>query len=140
MNFALLTSAVLVTSFVAAAPTNDTHVVLPPGTSNHGNPNLVCFPAKWTDIAVFFLGNYVAHAATIVLEPGAPALITIQTVAMALFFPVSGVNKGFQAIFSFAKFASTDLQTAARAGALCKVVRTKEYARTNREARLTIAR
>ncbi|KAM5520282.1 hypothetical protein FOXYSP1_18706 [Fusarium oxysporum f. sp. phaseoli] len=48
---------------------NSTSVVLPPGTSNHSNPNIICFPAKWSDIAIFFLGNYVAHAATVLSIP-----------------------------------------------------------------------
>lgn len=49
---------------------NNSTLPLPPGTTNHGNPKLICLPTKWTDVIVFFLGNYVAHAATIRLEPG----------------------------------------------------------------------
>lgn len=120
---------------------NDTGgVILPPGTSNHDDPNLICFPAKWSDVAIFFLGNYVAHAATLVSEPGAPALLSFKDIFTALFFPVNGINRGFRAIFSFAKFAATDLQTAARAGALCRVVREGEYAQSFREVRISRGR
>ena len=40
----------------------------------------------------------------------------------ALLIPISGVNRGLDGIFSRAKLASTDLEAAARAGALCEVV------------------
>jgi hypothetical protein len=119
---------------------NITNVLLPPGTSNHGDPRLVCFPAKWSDIATFFVGNYVAHAATIVSRPGQPVYHTFLTIITALLFPVTGVRVGFQAIFSRANLQSTDLRKAARAGALCRVVALNRYARTIREYSLTEGR
>ncbi|KAH7191643.1 hypothetical protein BKA60DRAFT_626035 [Fusarium oxysporum] len=51
--------------------------------------------------------------------------------------PVIAVRRGFNAIFSLSKFGATDLEAAARAGALCKVIRTGEYARTLREFSLS---
>lgn len=119
---------------------DSTGVVLPPGTSNHGNPNIVCFPAKWSEITIFFLGNYVAHAATVLSIPGQPTYGFFWDIVYALLFPVTAVRKGFKAIFSLAKFGATDLETAARAGALCKVIRTGEYARTFREFSLSEGR
>ena len=90
---------------------------------NHNNLNLCCRPAKWTDILIFYLGNYFAHAATTKSLPGESTIGGIITVFTALLFPTSGVVRGTRAIYSRAIFADTDLQTAARAGALCTVVK-----------------
>ncbi|KAH8817263.1 hypothetical protein F5884DRAFT_896932 [Xylogone sp. PMI_703] len=93
-------------------------ITLPPEASNHGDPNLICVPTRWTDVAVFFLGNYLAHAATVIGRPGACFLDTTLDGIRALLFPVWGVNRGLNALFSFAILA----KTAARAGALCEVI------------------
>jgi hypothetical protein len=103
-----------------STPLNST--TLPPTVSNHGDPHLLCLPAKWTDIIVFYLGNYVAHAATTKTEPGQNRYIIIFVVVGALLFPVSGLYRGLYAIFSFAIFGKTDLQIATRAGALVMIV------------------
>src|SRR2546423_328016 len=49
-------------------------ITVPNGTTDHGDPHLLCLPAKWSDIALFFFGNYLAHAATVKSLPGEPAL------------------------------------------------------------------
>ncbi|MCJ1373297.1 hypothetical protein MMC20_004525 [Loxospora ochrophaea] len=100
-------------------------VSVPNGTTNHGNPNLLCTPSKWTDIAVFFLANFFAHVATVKSLPGEPALHTLVALLMALMFPTSGVNRGVFAAHQRAVFSDTPLETAARAGALCVVVRSQ---------------
>jgi len=117
VSFALL---LLSCSMIHADVVNTT-VSLPQGTSDYGEPNLLCLPTGWTDVAVFFLGNYFAHAVTVINTPGASFLDTIFAGVTALFMPVSGVNRGLNALFSLAKFAPTDVQQAARAGALCEV-------------------
>lgn len=98
-----------------------------PGFIHHGNCHLLCRPAAWTDILIFFLGNYVAHAATVVSTPGQSTLVTVFVIVMALLFPGGGVRTGMTAIRSLAKFASSDLQMAARAGALYAVVRAESF-------------
>ncbi len=94
-----------------------------PGFAHHGNCNLFCRPATWTDIIIFYLGNYIAHAVTVISSPGQSVMRTFLTIMSSLLFPASGISKGLDAIFSLAKFAKTDLQVAARAGALCAVIR-----------------
>ena len=116
---------------------SSSNVTLPAGVSDHGSPDLLCLPTKWTDIVIFFLGNYVAHAATVRTAPGISIIENIRRVIGALLFPVSGIIRGFDGIISLANFAPTDLQKAARAGALCKVVRTDFHARSPREIHLT---
>ncbi|KAF2094983.1 hypothetical protein NA57DRAFT_80148 [Rhizodiscina lignyota] len=115
---------------------NSTTVSLPLGTSNHGNPDLICFPASWMDIVTFFLGNYVAHVVTTVTPPGLSQGLFFQSLIYTLVFPGIGVARGVQAILSFAIFADSDLDKAARAGALCRVVRKDQWARSELETRL----
>lgn len=113
------------------------NITLPTGTSNHGDPDLLCLPTKWTDVIIFFLGNYLAHAATLRSVPGRSMYQSFFAMLKALFFPVSGVILGVRGITSFASLAKTDLQVAARAGALCKVIRTDVSAQTIREKDLS---
>lgn len=93
-----------------------------PGFFHHGNCELLCQSASWTDVAVFFLGNYVAHAATVINRPGQGTAMTAFNVLLALLFPGAGVSRGLETILTKAVFAPTALQMAARAGALCMVV------------------
>lgn len=108
-------------------PTQNITITVPEGTQNHGNPNLLCTPTRWTDVAIFFFANYVAHAATIKSLPGEPALATLLVLISALCLPVSGVSRGVKAIGQRAGFSSTPLESAAKAEALCVVVRTPEW-------------
>jgi hypothetical protein len=85
---------------------------------DHSDSDIFCRSSEWTDVAAFFLGNYVAHVATIHSSPGQSLLETILFLLTALFLPSAGVIKAFQAIKSRAIFADTELQRAARAGAL----------------------
>jgi hypothetical protein len=100
---------------------------IPEGITNHGNPNLLCTPTKWTDIVVFILGNYVAHAATLKTGPGFSAVFTTYLMLGALLVPTVGILRGIEAIISLAKLSKSDLHMAARARALCMVVRTDEW-------------
>ncbi|KAF4626091.1 hypothetical protein G7Y89_g12070 [Cudoniella acicularis] len=106
-----------------AAPLQNITIQLPEGSSNHDTPGLVCVPTHWTDIAVFFAANYVAHAATTHSLPGERPHKVALVVLAALFFPASGAFRGVLAIMSSAKRAESELGTAARAQALCMVVR-----------------
>jgi hypothetical protein len=89
---------------------------------DNADANLFCRPALWTDILIFYAGNYIAHAATTKTSPGQSSLGCAITIAFALLFPTSGILRGFRAIFSGAIFAETELRTAARAGALYMVI------------------
>ena len=107
--------------------TQNITVTVPEGTQSHGSPNLICTPTKWTDVAIFFLANYVAHAATTKSLPGEPPLDALRVLISALCLPVSGVTRGVKAIVQCAVFSGTPLETAAKAGALCVVVRTEAW-------------
>ncbi|MCJ1427915.1 hypothetical protein MMC29_005821, partial [Sticta canariensis] len=127
-------------SRVAMIGSSNGNVTLPVGVSNHGDPNLLCSPAKWTDIVIFFLGNYFAHAATIRSSPGDSIYVSTINAVSALFFPASGIRRGLAGVFSLAKFGRTDLQIAARAGALCSVVRLDEEKGTPDSFQVTLSK
>jgi hypothetical protein len=122
-HYILTAGIALLLSVGICAATANTTVVVSPNDSNHGDPNLLCRRASWIDIAIFFLGNYIAHAATITTLPGETWQdVTLATVR-ALLFPVSGVIRGVRAIQSLAIFGHNDLERAARARALAMVVK-----------------
>ncbi|KAF4628106.1 hypothetical protein G7Y89_g10051 [Cudoniella acicularis] len=121
-----LWALVLVTSAAAAALKNYT-ISVPVGTSDHNDPTLLCTPAGWQEIIVFYLGNYVAHIATVVSRPGESALCSTMTRIAALLCPTSGLLRGLSTITTFASFAKTDLRKAARARALCMVIRSWDW-------------
>ncbi|MCJ1456494.1 hypothetical protein MMC28_006855 [Mycoblastus sanguinarius] len=130
-NLVLLVVTVLLVYIPLSEPapttspsTQNITITVPQGTQSHGDPHLLCTPSRWTDVATFFLANFVSHAATVKSLPGEPALSQFWTLIFALVFPASGVVRGLSAIYQRAVFADTPLQTAARAQALCVVVRT----------------
>jgi hypothetical protein len=112
-----------------AEPNINMTISVPPGTSDHGDPNLLCTPTKWLDILIFFFANYLAHAATVKALPGECAEDLAFAVLLAIAFPFSGVARGLEAVMRHASLYrhSNDLRTAARAGALCIVVRTESW-------------
>ena len=75
---------------------------------------------------IFFLTNYAAQAASFRILPGAAPLDTAAAMLLSFFFPTSGFLRGVRGILSLARFGKTDLQIAARAGALCTVVKTRD--------------
>ncbi|KAI9771092.1 MAG: hypothetical protein M1840_002443 [Geoglossum simile] len=111
----------------ASQETETLNITVPKGTSNHGDPHLLCTPTQWTDIAVFFIGNYVSHAATVKSVPGEPTASAFLALVLALVFPVSGVIRGVDSIWRRSIFAPTELEKALRAGALSMVVRSKTW-------------
>ncbi|MCJ1331009.1 hypothetical protein MMC10_007696 [Thelotrema lepadinum] len=97
----------------------------PSGSTNHGNPNLICLPTQWYDVIVFFLTNYFAHAASIIVDPGADLHKNIAVILSALVLPGSGYVRAVLAIRDHAATEiNNPLRRAARAGALCMVLRT----------------
>jgi len=102
------------------APTMNITITVPVGTSNHGDPNLLCTPAKWYEVLLFYAVNYLAHAVTVKALPGEQLGDTIAVIFAALIYPYSGVLRGIEAIARHAAFSSGNaLQKAACAGALC---------------------
>jgi hypothetical protein len=152
-----LLSLVVVT--VIAAPTEskteNITITLPGGTTQHGNPEIICTPADGSDIIYFFFVNYATHALTTVVLPGEGWESYLTNALASLLFPSFGAYRGLRAIFvgysTVRKWfkreryevhvdidetkkdskrrasQARDLQKARRAGALCMVVRNGDW-------------
>ena len=85
--------------------------------------SIECLPTTWRDILVFFTINYITHAMTVNTIPGETPAASIFYQIVALFLPFSGALRGIQNLRAGAVFGEDTLRQAARAGALCIVVR-----------------
>jgi hypothetical protein len=115
--------------------TQQINVTVPFGTVvyNHSDPHLICRPSRWTDLAAFYLGNYVGHIATVRGLPGELLPSLIWTLYCVLITPTLGVVRGMAAIRSLTVYhilKGDHLRAAARAGALCMVVRDTDWEAT----------
>ncbi|KAF6785029.1 nacht domain protein [Colletotrichum sojae] len=133
VNMWRLTAVVIMACLASAqAQANDTSTsngddtqcpINVPGLFHRGDCNPLCKPASWTDLALFFLGNYVAHAATVIASPGQTTSKTVMLAVSAVLFPNSGIRNGIRAIVNCSQWRHlSNLQKAARAGALLTVV------------------
>lgn len=103
-------------------------IALPVGSSDHGQPGLLCTPTKSIDLLTFFLLNYLAHAATVLTKPGERADDFFVSVVGSLLFPALGLYRGIEAILCGAVFVrGDDLRKAAKSSALCLVVRGADW-------------
>ncbi|KAH7200587.1 hypothetical protein BKA60DRAFT_528931, partial [Fusarium oxysporum] len=101
---------------------------LPARTTNHSDPHLLCPPVSWENVVVFFLGNYITHAATVKLPPATPLLANIWICLGALLMPATGLVFGLLAFSQAIKgLKESELTKATVAGALCMYVRTSEW-------------
>ena len=82
-----------------------------------------CGPADWTDVAKFFLANYLTHAFTVITTPGANFRESLAFTLWALAMPFAGIGRAFSVIARFARGEQSDLLMARRAYALYTVVK-----------------
>jgi hypothetical protein len=80
-------------------PLRNFTIALPATTSSHGDPHILCPLTTWTSIAIFFIGNYLAHAATVKLPPATSSMTNLRICFSALLMPASGL------IFALRAFA-----------------------------------
>ncbi|OAL43643.1 hypothetical protein IQ07DRAFT_592970 [Pyrenochaeta sp. DS3sAY3a] len=92
-----------------------------PGHRIEEDCTLLCRDAKWTDLLLFYLGNYVIHVATVLREPGASIEAQVFWAMVALLMPFAGIARAVDVIIAQSRSGGTDLQVAARAGALLMV-------------------
>ncbi|KAH8662736.1 hypothetical protein BGZ61DRAFT_368544 [Ilyonectria robusta] len=105
-------------------------VYTPLDTRQHGDPNLLCAPPTWMDYLIFFGANYLAHAVTLIGRPGATTLETFVDTANALFIPGSGALRAVNLLVHCVSIChQSSLDSAAKAGALCMVVKEKHLPR-----------
>src|ERR1700761_2430636 len=96
-------------TFALPVPTQNMTITVPEKATNHGDPRILCMvPTPWATIAIFYLGNFAAHAATLKTYPGEAPFQVVRAVIYALFFPTSGIVRGLNAIFRHASLEKTD--------------------------------
>lgn len=110
-----------------ALPKHNITVTVPDGFSNHGKDDLFCLPATWYQIAIFFAINYGSHAVTIRSRPGQTYYHAARDIMFALLCPFSGVRRAIDSFGRSSWPSENHLVKAARAGALCIVVRNHEW-------------
>lgn len=92
--------------------------------TDHGIPGLVCTPAHWSSLLLFYLANYAAHCATIKSYPAETHSELALAIVGALFFPSSGLARAVDAIRRRPRLRYRDqVQRGLESGAMCMVVR-----------------
>jgi hypothetical protein len=102
-------------------------ITVPQGSTTHGAPGYLCTPASWMDIIIFYLGNYIAHVATVRTSFPPDHFQDAVDLLFVLFYPALALERSAGMFMTMAVFGKTRLQTAARAGALCMVVRSDDW-------------
>jgi hypothetical protein len=95
--------------------------------NRYGGDFVVCAPASWTRILEFVFLNYASHAVTIKTLPGEKVYSIMLRMFFALLLPFSGILWALEAIYRSGILESDPLRRAARSGALCMVVRDKDW-------------
>lgn len=89
--------------------------------------DLYCRQSRLSDVAVFFLINIFAHAATVPSIPGSTTTEIILFALESILIPFCGVGRAVRIIFKSPVFASSPLEKAAWAYAICVVGRTRHW-------------
>jgi hypothetical protein len=84
-----------------------------------------CVLTTWKDVLVFFLINYVAHAATAPSPPGAGWSGGFLWRFISLLWPFAGLSRAAILILSDCRFGDNELGKAISVGALTVVARTE---------------
>ena len=106
---------------------NGTHADNLPGN------NIVCTPTNWYDIVWFYFANYIMHALSVRSLPGENLFTSIVFKLACLMIPYTGIRRGLCLISRASNIVRNDLQAAARANALCMIVRSDEWKPLNEE-------
>ena len=105
----------------ASSPANNTSV----GDSSDGH--LYCEKTTWYDVCWYFFTNYLLHALSVRSLPGENVYSSTAFKLCCLLVPYTGVRRGLSLISRASSLTKDDLQAAARAGALCMVIRKPEW-------------
>lgn len=96
-------------------------------TKENDGTEVWCQPAQWYDILWFIFTNFVLHALSVRSLPGERSFTSIVFKFCCFLVPYTGVRRGLCLILRASNFASNDLQSAARANALCMVIRSPAW-------------
>lgn len=112
---------VLVAKGTPTPSTNLTIVV------DDNDPHVYCERTTWYSVCWFLFSNYVLHALSVRSLPGENTYSTTAFKLCCLLIPYTGLRRGLCLISRASNFAGSDLQCAARANALCMVIRTADW-------------
>jgi len=90
-------------------------------------PEVRCEATTWRDILLFYLINYIAHAATAPSPPGARLWLICRSQLTCLLYPFHGLVKAVSSLFSHQIFGTHELGKALSVGALTVVSRKKSW-------------
>lgn len=96
-------------------------------TVDENDPHVYCERTTWYSICWFLFSNYVLHALSVRSLPGENTYSTTAFKLCCLLIPYTGLRRGLCLISRASNFAGSDLQCAARANALCMVIRTADW-------------
>ncbi len=131
-----LMTAVVLLSFSFAgegrpSPSGDTSTVLADQYSStngtQGSSHVICRPTTWYDVCLFYFTNYIIHALSVRSLPGENIFSSTSFRFICLLIPFTGVRRGLSLVLRASNLAPNDLQAAARARALCMIVRSKDW-------------
>lgn len=113
-------------TLVAGLPAHNVTLFVPDGYTDHGNNDLYCTSSQWYDIIIFFAVNYASHAATIKSRPGQTYMHSARDAVLTLIYPYTGLARALESL-ARSSHSANDLRKAARAGALCIIIRNKDW-------------
>lgn len=126
LTLKLLSTAFILAAFVegrpASEPNNGTAVA-----ANSGDPKVHCERTNWYDICLFIFTNYILHALSVRSLPGENSYSSFVIRIACLLIPSTGLRRGLCLITRANAAADNDLQAAARARALCMVIRKSDW-------------
>ena len=94
---------------------------------------VVCGQTNWYDLVWFYFANYVLHALSVRSLPGENTLSSAAFKFCCLLIPYTGLRRGLCLIARASNLDGHRLQAAARANALCMVIRNEDWRPENGE-------
>lgn len=95
--------------------------------SDSSDGQLYCEKTTWYGICWFFFTNYLLHALSVRSLPGENVYSSTAFKLCCLLVPYTGVRRALSLISRASSLTKDDLQAAARAGALCMVIRKPDW-------------
>ena len=121
----LLTRAIFSAELIQGRPSS------PAGNSTiapvNNDPSIHCTRTNWFDVCWFLFTNYVLHALSVRSLPGENAYASTVFKLCCLLIPYTGLRRGLSLISRATNLTGNDLQAAARANALCMVIRKSDW-------------
>ncbi|KAL8998764.1 MAG: hypothetical protein Q9169_002214 [Polycauliona sp. 2 TL-2023] len=96
-------------------------------TTESDGSEVWCEPSEWHDVLWFWFANFLLHALSVRSLPGESWLSSTVFKFCCLLVPYTGVRRGLCLILRASNLAGNDLEAAARANALCMVIRSPDW-------------